>query len=186
MGSLRQVVSRDDDGRPRGLSRRPSLSRRDRWFESGSLQRRVSGEPATRTPTPGSPIFFRGGSTRRAGVRSRRFAELEVVSELGTGLRLPCTNPRTETAARPHFLAQGPDQHGIFAETLDEDGARTFECSGRIHYPLVRFEISASHLLRALIGTCQKRLCQRLEACFACAEAVRHPNVALCPATTLP
>jgi hypothetical protein len=36
-----QVVSRDDDGRPQGLSRRPSLFRRDRWFESGSLQRRV-------------------------------------------------------------------------------------------------------------------------------------------------
>src|SRR5262249_25982429 len=74
---------------------------------------------------------------------------------------------RTQTAARPHFLAQGPDQHGIFAKTLDEDGARTFESCGRIHHSLVRFDIPASHLLRALIGPRQKRLGQRLEARFA-------------------
>ena len=30
----------------------------------------TSARPATRTPTPGSPIFFPGGSTRRAGIRS--------------------------------------------------------------------------------------------------------------------
>jgi hypothetical protein len=43
IGSLAQarVVWRDDNGRQRGLSRGPSLSRRNRWFESTSLQRRV-------------------------------------------------------------------------------------------------------------------------------------------------
>ena len=89
--------------------------------------------------------------------------------------RLTWTHSRTETAARPHFLAQGPDQHGIFAQTLDENGARTFQCSGRIDYPLVRFDILACHLLRALIGTCQKRLCQRLEARFARDLRLRPP-----------
>src|SRR6516162_8819647 len=98
---------------------------------------------------------------------SQRFAELEVVGELGTGLGFTCPNLRTETAARPHFLAQAPDQHGIFAETLDEDSARTFQSSDRINYPLVRFDISAGHLLRALIRPRQKRLCQRLQARFA-------------------
>jgi hypothetical protein len=40
---------------------------------------------------------------------SQGLAELEIVGEVGAGLRLSWTNSRTETAARPHFLAQGPD-----------------------------------------------------------------------------
>ena len=32
--------------------------------------------------------------------------------------------------------------------------------------PFVRYDIPARHLLRVLIGTCEKRLCQRLEARF--------------------
>jgi len=96
------------------------------------------------------------------------FAELEIVGELGAGLRLTGTNSRTEAAARPDFLAQGPDQRGIFAKTLDEDCTRAFESSGRINHPLVRFDVPPSHLFQALIGFCQKRLGQRLEARFAC------------------
>jgi hypothetical protein len=49
---------------------------------------------------------------------SQRLAEFEIVSELGAGLRVACANSRTETAARPHFFAQGPDQRGVFAETF--------------------------------------------------------------------
>src|SRR5262249_11766218 len=48
----------------------------------------------------------------------QRLAELEIIAKLGAGLRLAWTNSRIEMAARPHFLAQGPDQRGIFGETL--------------------------------------------------------------------
>jgi DDE domain len=118
----------------------------------------------------GQHLLLLAAEQRQDAVRRQShqgFAELEVVGELGAGLRLTCANSRTEAAARPHFLTQAPDQHGIFAETLDEDATRTLECSGRIHHPLVRFDIPESHLLRALIGIRQKRLCQRLEARFA-------------------
>ena len=41
-------------------------------------------------------------ASRRSG------AEVEIIGELDAGLRLACANARTETAAQPHFLAQGP------------------------------------------------------------------------------
>src|SRR3984893_11717155 len=72
-----------------------------------------------------------------------------------------------ETAARPHFLAQRPDQRGIFGETLNEDRAGAFESGGRIAHPLARFDIPASHLLRAFVGPRKKRLSEWLEARFA-------------------
>src|SRR5271166_5249376 len=59
----------------------------------------------------------------------QRLAEVEIVGELGAGLCLVCTNARTETAARPHSLAQGPDQRGIFGEAFYEDRAGAFESS---------------------------------------------------------
>jgi len=105
----------------------------------------------------------------------QRLAELEIVGELGAGLRLACTNSRTETAARPHFLAQRSDQRGIFGETLDEDRAGAFKCGGRINHPLTRFDVPESYLLRALLGPREKRLCQRLEAGFACDLSLRPP-----------
>src|ERR1700730_9070992 len=106
---------------------------------------------------------------------SQRLAELEIVGELGAGLRLACTYSRTETAARPHFFAQGPDQRGIFCATLDEDRASAFECGGRINHLLTRVDIPASHLLRPLVRPREKRLCQRFEACFACDLSFRPP-----------
>ena len=106
---------------------------------------------------------------------SQRLAEFEVVSELGAGLRLACSNSRTETATRPRFFAQGPDQRGVFAETFNQDRAGAFECGGRISHALARFDIPTSQLLRALIGPREKRLCQRLEARFACDLCLRPP-----------
>src|SRR6202043_3584115 len=41
-------------------------------------------------------------ASRRSG------AEVEIIGELDAGLRLACTNARTETAPQPRFLAQGP------------------------------------------------------------------------------
>ncbi len=106
---------------------------------------------------------------------SEGLAELEVVGELGAGFRLACTNSRTEPAARPHFLAQGPYQRGVFAETLDEDRAGAFESGGRISHPLTRFDIPASHLFRALVGRREKLLRQRIEARFARDLSFRPP-----------
>src|ERR1700730_17599303 len=106
---------------------------------------------------------------------SQRLAELEIVGELGARLRLACTNSRTEKAARPHFLAQGPDQRGVFGETLNQDRAGTFECGVEITPPLTRFDISESHQLRDLVGPREKRLCQRLETRFACDLSLRPP-----------
>ena len=118
----------------------------------------------------GQHLLLFAAEQRQDAVRrqaSQRFAELEVVGELDAGLGLTGTNSRTQTAARPHLFAQAPNQHGIFAETLDEDCARTFESSGRINHPFIWFDILASHLLRALIWPRQKRLGERLEARFA-------------------
>ena len=94
---------------------------------------------------------------------------------LAAGLRLSWTNSRAETAARPHFLAQGPDQSGIFGETLNEDRAGAFESGGRITHPLTRFDIPASHLLRVLVGLREKLLCQWFEARFAGELSSRPP-----------
>src|SRR6516164_8427174 len=102
-------------------------------------------------------------------------AELEIIGELGAGLRLPRTNSRTETAARPHFLAQGPDQRGTFGETLNDDRAGAFESGGRITHPLTRLDIPASHLLRALVRPPEKHLCQRLKTRFARDLSLRPP-----------
>src|SRR5580693_8758185 len=115
----------------------------------------------------------RKGAVRRQF--SERLAELEIIGELGAGLCLACTNARTETAARPHFLAQGPDQRGIFGEAFYEDRAGAFESSGGINHSLTRIDILASQLLRALIGPGEKRLCQRLEAGFAGDLSFRPP-----------
>ena len=105
----------------------------------------------------------------------QRLAELEIVAELGTGLRLARTNSRTETAARPHFLAQGPDQRGIFDEALDDDRAGAFESGGRVNHPLTRFDEPASHLFRALVGSREKRLCQWFETRFTRDLSFRPP-----------
>jgi hypothetical protein len=102
-------------------------------------------------------------------------AELEIVGELGAGLRLADTNSRNETAARPHFLPQGPDQRGIFGDSLDEDRAGAFECGGRINHPLTHVNIPASDLLRGLVGRREKRVCQRFKARFACDLSLRPP-----------
>jgi hypothetical protein len=80
---------------------------------------------------------------------------------------LPSAGLRTDPAARPHFFAQGPDQRGVLAETLNEDRACAFERGGPIAYSLIRFGVPASHLLRALLGPRDKRLRQRLKARFA-------------------
>jgi signal transduction histidine kinase len=106
---------------------------------------------------------------------SQGLAEFEIVRKLGAGLRLARSNSRTETAARPHFFAQGPDQRGVFAETFNQDRAGAFECGGRISHALARFDIPTSQLLRALVGPREKRLCQRLEARFACDLGLRPP-----------
>src|SRR5205814_1524314 len=106
---------------------------------------------------------------------SQRLAELEIVGEFGAGLRLAGTNSRKERAARPHSLAQGPDQRGVFGETLNEDRAGAFESSSRIANPLTRFDVPASHLLWVLVGPREKRLCQRLEARFARNLSFRPP-----------
>src|ERR1700736_83294 len=106
---------------------------------------------------------------------SQRLAELEIVGELGPRLCLACADSRTETAARPHFLAQSPDQRGVFAETLDENRAGALESGGRIGHPLTWVDISTSHLLRALFGPLEKRLSQRCEPCFACDLSFRPP-----------
>src|SRR5215471_11440679 len=81
----------------------------------------------------------------------QRLAELEIIGELGARLRFACTNSRTKTAARPHFLAQAPDQRGIFGETLNEDRTGALESGARITHPLTRFDVSASHPVRDLV-----------------------------------
>ena len=106
---------------------------------------------------------------------SERLAELEIVGELGAELRLSCTNSRTEMAARPHFLAQGPNQRGILAETFNNDRAGAFECGGQIDHPLTQVDVLASHLLRASVGPGEKSLRQRLEACLARDLSLRPP-----------
>src|SRR6202007_759786 len=87
--------------------------------------------------------------------------------EFGTRLRLARANSRTEPAARPHLLAQGSNQAGIFGETLGEDRRGAFQSGGRISCSFTRFDISASNLLRRLVVPREQRLCQRLEASFA-------------------
>src|SRR3984893_12494594 len=60
----------------------------------------------SRTPLIGATAPYRltlaPAASRRSG------AEVEIIGELDAGLRLACANARTETAAQPHFLAQGP------------------------------------------------------------------------------
>ena len=106
---------------------------------------------------------------------SQRLTELEIVGELGAGLHLAGTNSRMEIAARPHFLAQASHQRGVFGETFNEDRAGAFKSGVRINYPLTRFDIPASDLLRALVGPREKGLCQRLEARFAGDLGLRPP-----------
>src|ERR1700730_8314768 len=80
-----------------------------------------------------------------------------------------------ETAARPHFIAQRPDQRGIFGETFNEDRAGAFESGGRIAPTLARFDIRVSPPLRAFVGPRKKRLSERLEARFARDLSFRPP-----------
>ena len=80
---------------------------------------------------------------------------------------MPATNPRSEAAPRPNFLAQRPDQRGIFGETLDQDRAGAVERGRRINDPLTRVDIPARHLLWGLVGAREKHLRQRFEAGFA-------------------
>src|SRR5215469_8188917 len=105
----------------------------------------------------------------------QRLAEVEIIGELGAKLRFACTNSRTKTAARPHFLAQGPDQRGILGKTLNEDRAGAFECGSRITHPLTRFDVSASHPVWTLVRPREKRVCQGLEARFARDLSFRPP-----------
>jgi hypothetical protein len=103
----------------------------------------------------GEYFLFLAVEQRKDAVRrqfSQRLAELEIVSELGAGPGLACSNSRTETAARPHFFAQGPNQRGIFGKTFNKNRASAFECGGRISHALARIDIPASHRLRALVG----------------------------------
>src|ERR1700730_16523242 len=126
----------------------------------------------------GEHLLLLAAEQREDAVRrqfSQRLTELEIVGELGAGLHLAGTNSRTEIAARPHFLAQASHQRGVFGETFNEDRAGAFKSGARINYPLTRFDIPASHLLRALVGSREKRLCQRLEARFACDLGFRSP-----------
>src|SRR5258707_7752830 len=77
----------------------------------------------------GEHLLLLAAEQRQDAVRrqfGQRLAELEIIGELDAGLRLAGTNSRTEAAARPYFLAQGPDQRGIFAKTLNEYRAGAF------------------------------------------------------------
>ena len=126
----------------------------------------------------GEHLLLLAAEQREDAVRrqfSQRLTELEIVGELGAGLHLAGTNSRTEIAARPHFLAQASHQRGVFGETFNEDRAGAFKSGARINYPLTRFDIPASHLLRALVGPREKELCQRLEARFARDLSLRPP-----------
>src|SRR5216684_295910 len=126
----------------------------------------------------GEHLLLLAAEQREDAVRrqfSQRLTELEIVGELGAGLHLAGTNSRTEMAARPHFLAQASHQRGVFGETFNEDRAGAFKSGARINYPLTRFDIPASHLLRALVGPREKGLCQRLEARFARDLSLRPP-----------
>src|SRR5262249_36786743 len=98
----------------------------------------------------GEYLLLLAAEQRQYAVRrqfSQPLAELEIVGKLGTRFHLAYPNPRTQPAARPHFFAQGPDQRGVLAETLDEDRACAFESGGPIAYSLILFDVPASHLL---------------------------------------
>ena len=104
----------------------------------------------------GEHLLLLAAEQREDAVRrqlSQSLTELEIVSEFGAALRLARTNSRTEAAARPDLLAQGPDQHGIFGKTFSEDRTGAFECGGRINHPLTCFDVSKSQLLRDLVGS---------------------------------
>jgi hypothetical protein len=78
----------------------------------------------------GKHLLFLAAEQRKDAMRrqsNQRLAEVEIVRELSAGLRFAGTNSRTQTAARPHFLTQGPDQRGVFAEALNQDGAGALE-----------------------------------------------------------
>src|ERR1700682_6306062 len=118
----------------------------------------------------GEHLLLLAAEQREDAVRrqfSQRLTELEIVGELGARLHLAGTNSRTEITARPHFLAQASHQRGVFGETFNEDRAGAFKSGARINYPLTRFDIPASDLLRALVGPREKGLCQRLPAPLA-------------------
>jgi len=104
----------------------------------------------------GEHLLLLAAEQREDAVRrqlSQSLTELEIVSEFGAALRLACTNSRTEAAARPDLLAQGPDQRGIFGKTFNGHRTGAFECGGRINHPLTCFDVSKSQLLRDLVGS---------------------------------
>src|SRR6516164_2008662 len=115
MGSLSAVVSRDDDGRPRGLSRRPSLSRRDRWFESGSLQRRVHKPPV---PQAAEAMADDEGALAQLGIRKGQIAEGTAL--LGRGLTVwEEGGGRVGSPYLKSVLAEGMAELGNITRALD-------------------------------------------------------------------
>src|SRR5438128_935804 len=52
------------------------------------------------------------------------FAKFEIVAEFGAGFALAIPDPRGESSARPHLLAQRTDEIGVLGEPLDQNGAR--------------------------------------------------------------
>ena len=96
----------------------------------------------------------------------KRLVEIEIVLELLALGLLALAHGRRHQAARPHLLAQAPDQIGVFGKALDQDGARAFERRGDIGDLLFGIDELGGDDLRIVLRLRQQQFGQRLEAGF--------------------
>ena len=89
--------------------------------------------------------------------------ELEVIRELHTGVLLAVAHPGDHPAPRPHLLAQGPDQVGVFGEALHQDGAGAVQRGGGVGHAFVGIDVRRGGGLWFLARIGEQPLGQRFQ-----------------------
>ena len=97
------------------------------------------------------------------GQARERFGEVEIVGELLAGRFLALLDAGGHSAALPDRVAQGAHQFRVFAEPLDQDGARALQRGLDIGDALARIDEAGGSLFRRAFGMGEQGLRQGAE-----------------------